>query len=60
MTDIHELKVLLSSEFDTKGLGAAHKILRMMIHRDRKQWKLFLSMESCIPEGTGEVHYARC
>lgn len=48
MTDIQKLKVLLNNKSAMKYLGAAHKILGMKIHRDRKQWKHFLSLKSYI------------
>jgi len=48
MIDIQKLKVFLSSEFDMKDLGVAHKIFEIEIHRDRKHWKFFLSRKSYI------------
>uniref|UniRef100_A0A3Q7EF08 Reverse transcriptase Ty1/copia-type domain-containing protein n=1 Tax=Solanum lycopersicum TaxID=4081 RepID=A0A3Q7EF08_SOLLC len=46
--DIQKLKGLLSAEFEMKDLGAAWKILRMEIIRDRERRKLFLSQRSYI------------
>jgi hypothetical protein len=46
--EITTLKKLLSSEFDTKDLGAAKKILGMKITRDRKAGLLFLSQHGYI------------
>lgn len=43
--DILKLKELLSSEFEMKDLGAAKKILRMEIFRDREKKKLLLSQK---------------
>ena len=42
MSKINELKGMSNSEFDMKNLGAAKKILRMEIKRDRKNGKLYL------------------
>ena len=46
--DVIELKFLLGKEFDMKDLGAAKKILRMEIYRDRSSRKLWLSQQSYI------------
>ena len=46
--EITTLKNLLSSEFETKDLGAAKKILGMQITRDRNSGLLFLSQQSYI------------
>jgi hypothetical protein len=43
IVEINKLKVLLSREFDMKDLGAAKKILRMDICRDRDAKRLWLS-----------------
>lgn len=40
---IHNLKTLLSSEFEMKDLGEAKKILGIEIHKDRKNGVLKLS-----------------
>ena len=46
LSEIHNLKVQLRSEFDMKDLGAAKKILGMDIKRDRGAGKLFLTQEN--------------
>ena len=43
---IEELKLLLNSEFEMKGLGQAKKILGVEIRRNMKSGLLFLSQES--------------
>ena len=43
MTEIQKLKQVLNSEFDTKDLGSAKKILGMEIKRDRTLRKLYLT-----------------
>ncbi|PKI37772.1 hypothetical protein CRG98_041833 [Punica granatum] len=43
LSEINHLKALLNSEFEMKDLGAAKKILRMEISRDKYKRKLFLS-----------------
>ena len=48
IAEIHQLKALLSGEFDMKDLGAAKKILGMEIRRDRGAGKLYLTQESYI------------
>ncbi|KAH9307360.1 hypothetical protein KI387_035271, partial [Taxus chinensis] len=48
MQDIVELKEKLAHTFAMKDLGAAKKILGMQIHRDRKNMKLYLSLEHYI------------
>ena len=40
---VNKLNVLLSREFDMKGLGAAKKIFGMEIHKDRDAKRLWLS-----------------
>ncbi|KAJ4728619.1 Retrovirus-related Pol polyprotein from transposon TNT 1-94 [Melia azedarach] len=47
-SDVQKLKHLLSVEFEMKDLGAARKILRMEIYRDRSKKKLFLSQKRYI------------
>jgi hypothetical protein len=44
--DVNELKILLSKEFDMKGLGATKRILGMKIHWDMGPRKLWLSQKS--------------
>ena len=46
--DVIELKALLGKEFDIKYLGAAKKILRMEIYRDRGFRKLWLSQQNYV------------
>ena len=46
LAEIHQLKALLSGEFEMKDLGAAKKILGMEIRRDRGVGKLFLTQEN--------------
>jgi hypothetical protein len=46
--EITTLKILLSSEFEMKDLGATKKILGMKITRDRKAGLLFLSQHAYI------------
>ena len=46
--NIIELKALLGKEFDMKDLGAAKKIPRMEIHKDRGSRKLWLSQQSYV------------
>lgn len=48
MSRIQELKMQLSKEFDIKDLGAAQKILRMQIRRDREEGKIWLSQAKYI------------
>jgi hypothetical protein len=48
MKQIAALKAQLSNEFDMKDLGAAKKILGMVIVRDRKFGLLYLSQKSYI------------
>ncbi|KAE8735884.1 hypothetical protein F3Y22_tig00000329pilonHSYRG00358 [Hibiscus syriacus] len=48
MNDVIGLKTLLSQEFDMKDLGAAKKILRMEICRDRDSRKLWLSQRGYV------------
>ena len=43
--EINRLNAQLSGEFEMKDLGAAKKILRMEIRRDRKVGKLSLSQK---------------
>ena len=43
IVEVNKVKVLLSREFDMKDLGAAKKILRMEICRDRDAKRLWLS-----------------
>jgi len=45
LTEIHNLKSQLKSEFEMKDLGAAKKILGMEIKRDRKANRLFLTQK---------------
>ena len=46
LSEIHNLKLQLRSEFDMKDLGAAKKILGMDIKRDRGVGKLFWIQEN--------------
>jgi len=46
LSEIHTLKLQLSSEFEMKDLGAAKKILGMDIKRDRGGGRLFLTQET--------------
>ncbi|XP_071906234.1 uncharacterized protein [Coffea arabica] len=46
LSEIHTLKLQLSSEFDMKHLGVTKKILGMEIKRDRGAEKLFLTQEN--------------
>jgi hypothetical protein len=48
IVEVNKLKVLLNEEFDMKDLGAAKKILRMKICRDRDAKKLWLSQASYV------------
>ena len=43
IVEINKLKVLLKGKFEMKDLGAAKKILRMKIKRDRKEELLHLT-----------------
>ncbi|KAH9670424.1 hypothetical protein KPL70_016984 [Citrus sinensis] len=43
---IQELKAQLAREFEMKDLGPANKILRMQIHRDRNNRKIWLSQKN--------------
>ena len=43
MSEINDLKAQLSKTFDMKDLGAAKQILGIEIHRDRKNYRLWLS-----------------
>ncbi|KAF3668075.1 hypothetical protein FXO37_09705 [Capsicum annuum] len=45
LTEIHNLKSQLKSEFEMKDLGAAKKILGMEIRRDREARRLFLTQK---------------
>ena len=44
--DVMKVKVELNNEFDMKDLGAASRILRIYVRRDKKQSKLCLSQET--------------
>lgn len=44
--DVTKVKAELNKEFDLKDLGAASKILRIDIQRERKQSSLCLSQET--------------
>jgi len=46
LKEVRRLKEQLSSAFEMKDLGAAKRILRMEITRDRSKRKLFLSQKS--------------
>ena len=46
LSEIHTLKMQLSSEFEMKDLGATKKILGMEIKRDRGVGKLFLTQKN--------------
>ena len=48
IVEVNKLKVLLSREFDMKDLGAAKKILRMEIRRDRDAKRLWLSQSGYV------------
>ena len=48
MSEVKKLKILLSREFDIKDLGAAKKILRIKIHRERALRRLWLSQSGYI------------
>jgi hypothetical protein len=41
-------KIVLEKDFHMKDLGAAKRILRMEIHRDRSARKLWLSQKSYV------------
>ena len=43
MNEVNKLKILLGREFDMKDLGAAKKILRVEICKDRALWRFWLS-----------------
>jgi len=43
---IQELKAQLARKFDMKDLRLANKILRMQIHRDSKDGKIWLSQKN--------------
>jgi hypothetical protein len=48
IVEVNKLKVLLSTEFDMKDLGAAKKILGMEIRRDKNAKRLWLSQASYV------------
>ena len=45
LTEIHNLKTQLKSEFEMKDLGAAKKILGMEIRKDQEARRLFLTQK---------------
>jgi hypothetical protein len=48
IVEVNKLKILLSIEFDMKNLGAAKKILRIKIRKDRDAKRLWLSQASYV------------
>ena len=48
MSEVNKLKNLLTKEFDMKDWGAAKKILRMEIRRDKALGRLWLSQSSYV------------
>ena len=48
ISEVKNLKILLSREFDVKDLGAANTILRMEIHRERALGRLWLSQSGYV------------
>jgi len=48
MSEVDKLKAQLKQEFEMKNLGAAKKILRMKIHKNMQEEKLFLSEKKYI------------
>src|ERR1044072_2253231 len=59
-SDVNDLKVKLSREFDMKDLGAARKILGMEILRDRSAKKLWLSQKKYIEDALKRFDMSRC
>ena len=51
--EVKKLKARLSSEFETKDLDIAKKILGMKIHRNRHTGRLFLSQDMNVLECFG-------
>jgi hypothetical protein len=62
-SDVHlllETKGFLSSHFDIKDLGEASYVLRIEIHRDRKNGVLELSQKSYIEKVLKKFNMYKC
>ncbi|XP_051115714.1 uncharacterized protein LOC127240907 [Andrographis paniculata] len=55
MSEIHSMKLQLSSEFEMKDLGVTKKILSMDIQRDRGQRRLVLTQESYVKKSPQSI-----